>query len=609
MVVGDNGILTRAKEAKFKEALGEYKEELSIYKAGEAIDIDGMNEDAEKKPSYADNDNLIDGEITEGDIGQIIKDIKDEHKEKFIILYGTLYTTDKATEQEQKWAKEMDIEYYPLNVAVKNGNVVLECTKENVEALMEGDTLVIPGIITEIEQGTFNGVNARKIVIPGSVKIIGKDAFSNNTTLEEVVIEDGVKEIGESAFSDCSNLKKVDMQGDTIISLGGSAFRRCKLLSEVVLSNNIEIIDSDTFDACPLNDSFNLPDELKTLKGENFNGAKFKTLKFPKNLSSVSMYNNINGNSLQSIDTSENDYFNFEKNDKVLYNKDNTNLICALPSVESIDIKDTVSTISDGAFMSCNKLKTVTIPESVVEIGSSVWNNAINKIEVDIENTKFKSSNKGDLLSKDGTILYRNVQTGDVNVEAGVETILAGSFGSGITSITLPESFKSASGYNTFGTLKTLNLPKNVKTFYKSTYINVEQITVSADNPNLKMSEDNNYLLSKNEEDLYWVKKTITKIEIPTTVKNIKADAFRGCKSAGDTLTLPEGIEKLDGGNIFAYSGFKTIILPNTIKSINSEAFTVMNDLTSLIIHKSKDSIPGAPWGAPGGIKIITWNE
>ena len=53
---------------------------------------------------------------------------------------------------------------------------------------------------------------------------------------------------------------------------------------------------------------------------------------------------------------------------------------------------------------------------------------------------------------------------------------------------------------------------------------------------------------------------------------------------------------------------FETIILPNSIKSISSDAFFEA-DVKSLIIHKSKDSISGSPWGASGGNKIVTWDE
>ena len=112
----------------------------------------------------------------------------------------------------------MGVEYYPLDVAVKDGNVVLQCTQNNLEKLIKDDTLVIPGIITEIEEGTFNGINVKKIVIPGSVKTIGRNAFSNNKVLEEIEIQDGVKTIGNSAFYGCSNLGKVTMT-DSVTTL------------------------------------------------------------------------------------------------------------------------------------------------------------------------------------------------------------------------------------------------------------------------------------------------------------------------------------------------------------------------------------------------------
>ena len=542
-----------------------------------------------------------------GDIKSIIKDIKDEHKNKFMILYGTLYTTANCTEQEKKWAKDLGVEYNPLKLEIADGNIKLKCDYDNINELIQNDELIIPSMITEIEQGTFNGINVKKIVIPGSVKTIGANAFSNNPYLEKVIIQEGVKTIGNSAFMNCTKLNTVTMEGDTVTEIGAQAFRDCTKLSEVTLSNNIKILDSFVFYSCPLNDKFQFPENLETLNQSNFNTATFTIMKLPSKLQTITANGNISKN-LIKIDTSDNEYFEFDDESKTLYNSEKTKLIGSLSQITSLNIEDTVTEICDCAFSVCNKLTSITIPEKVNKIGISVWSSSISNISVDTNNQTFKSESNC-LLSENGETLYRCVQTGEVTLPGGIKKILGGAFKtSGVTAIILPESFETTDGsWAVFPKLETLNLPKNVKQFTKQPYISVNNFTVNEDNPNLKMSEDNNYLIGKNDKTLYWVKSSLTSIEIPEEIEKINEYALGGCNNAGETLNIPEGVKQLNGNGIFSNSSFKTITLPSTIESISGNAFSETKNLTSLIIHKSKDSISGAPWRAPGGDKIITW--
>ncbi len=543
-----------------------------------------------------------------GDIKSIIKDIKDEHKNKFMILYGTLYTTANCTEQEKKWAKDLGVEYNPLKLEIADGNIKLKCDYDNINELIQNDELIIPSMITEIEQGTFNGINVKRIVIPGSVKTIGANAFSNNPYLEEVIIQEGVKTIGNSAFMNCTKLNTVTMEGDTVTEIGGNAFRSCIKLSNVTISNNIKVLNALVFDTCPLNDKFQLPENLETLDRENLDAATFTTLKLPSKLQTITANGNISKN-LIKIDTSDNKYFEFDDDSKVLYNKEKTQLIGALSQITSLNIENSVEKIAFGAFLVCSNLKTVNIPASVKTIDKQIWNDTISTIIVDDTNPNFKSNSNTFLLSKNGETLYRCAATGSVTVPAGVKKILGGAFASsGINSITLPESFETTDGsWGLFPKITTLNLPKNVNSFSKGDYIWVNQITVDSDNPNFEM-KDNNYLISKKEDKtLYWVKNDITTVKIPEEVKNITNYAFSNCKNAGKKLEIPEGVAKLDGSYLFQESSFETITLPSTMESISGTAFSAASNITSIVINKSKDSISGAPWGAPGGDKIIDW--
>ncbi len=54
----------------------------------------------------------------------------------------------------------------------------------------------------------------REIVLPQSLKTIGKNAFYHNYYLQKIDIPAGVTEIGGGAFASCSNLNEITIRGE-----------------------------------------------------------------------------------------------------------------------------------------------------------------------------------------------------------------------------------------------------------------------------------------------------------------------------------------------------------------------------------------------------------
>ena len=82
-----------------------------------------------------------------------------------------------------------------------------------------------------------------KITVPGSVRVIGENAFRGLVSLQELVIQPGVKKIGENAFTDCWQLKSVVIpEGVTVLE--ANVFSCKEYLSElesVVLPRTLDI--------------------------------------------------------------------------------------------------------------------------------------------------------------------------------------------------------------------------------------------------------------------------------------------------------------------------------------------------------------------------------
>lgn len=127
-----------------------------------------------------------------------------------------------------------------------------------------GEKLVIPSHINGyriecIGKDDGEGINTegrkfevKEIVLPVTLKRIGKSAFTCFENLEKINIPSSVQKIGEYAFEDTS-LKKIELKNRDIV-LERGAFAGCRALEEIVWPNNqmTGTIGEGCFQACNL---------------------------------------------------------------------------------------------------------------------------------------------------------------------------------------------------------------------------------------------------------------------------------------------------------------------------------------------------------------------
>ncbi len=598
MLTGNNGIITQAQKARVSTELASYKEQVELFKVEEI----SKNNDFLDESLTAGKSNLFyntqsQGEQGIGTIRDVIENISDEYFEKMEIIKGELLINTKD-DNEIEIAQSLGIKVNPYDIV----DGVLLSSGNNLALADEEGTLTIPDNVTEIGEGAFAKEGLKTIIIPGTVKKIAKNAFAYNTTLENVIMQEGVEEIGASAFLNCSNLKNIEFP-ESIVSIGSVCFQNDVMLDNVKLPSKLTSLSANVFSECSNLKNIELPQNLTEMQYAALRGTSITTLKFPSNLNNIAEQA-LSISTLQNIDTSENNHYQFKNG--VLYSKDLRTLVVALSSITNLSIENTVEIITGNDFANCSKLSNINITENVKNIGKNVFTNAnLKGITVDQNNDYFMTDEKNNLYSADGSDLYRLFDTGNVTIRDGVKNVIKGAFVTNITAITLPDSYvgDSVGDVNIFPSLNYLLLPKNVTTFNKYSYANVKTIEVSSENKYLE-SINNEYILSEDRTELYWVKSDITDVKIPESVKTIKEMAL--CNVKAESIVLPERIEKI-GKNAFYGASTKKIEIQSNIKEIDTTAFANASLLSEIIIHKNKNDITGSPWSNIFGERAIFW--
>lgn len=245
----------------------------------------------------------------------------------------------------------------------------------------------IPETVKVIGRYAFYECSSLKAIdIPSSVRGIQSGAFSHCASLASVTIPNTVEEIKTFAFANCSALNDVTFSdGSNPIILAAYLFQHSPVkkmhlgrvyknsgnvhcfdfmsdLTEVSFGETLTEIQNSTFANCTSLTSIAIPNSVTSIGNSAFFGCSaLPSCSVPNSITSIGNSAFSGCSSLESIDLSDS------------LTSIGSKAFSKCSSLGSIDLPASLTTIGTGAFSYCSSLKSVVIPNLITEINQEVF--------------------------------------------------------------------------------------------------------------------------------------------------------------------------------------------------------------------------------------------
>lgn len=427
--------------------------------------------------------------------------------------------------------------------------------------------------IQEIGSYAFRHIPAKEILLPHSLRTIGRGAFADSG-ITHLEIPDNVGEIGEYLCSDCSKLKSLTI-GNSVPLVPQSAFSGCKKLNKVVFGKNLEMIDERAFQETSVADLV-LPDTLHNIGNSAFSECD--------NLRSVVFNDNL-----------------YRISSRAFYK-------CA--TLNSISLPASIKRIDFWAFRGTG-ITEVVIPYTAKNVDSWAFEDSVKK--------KRKSKPKGtteevakeesEFVIEDGILkcYYGKKSKANIEIPDNITTIGKGAFAeTKIASVIIPASVRMIE-YKAFANcdeLKTvefgenvevigdyafaetkitnLNLPQNLRSIGKNAFEGRFDSELKRINFGKELYSIGEYAFTKNAQ--------LKEISFPDSLDEIGANAFSYCYGLTN-ISFGSNLKTIGTGAFSDCKALTNIAFKNSLKNIGFGAFQGCENLEDILLPDSVELI------------------
>ena len=254
------------------------------------------------------------------------------------------------------------------------GNGVYNIGNSMFEDCVKLAVVEFPNSLKTIGELAFDDcVSLKEIVLPDGVTDVGRYAFHNCSSATYAYIGHHAENIGEYAFCGCSSLESVKVACAMRIIPDGM-FMDCSALTTLDIEPSAEIIGVNAFKNCTSITEFTIPVTTTMIGASAFDNIGISEIVIPFGVTDIGAGAFTKCDDLVNIIVDDKNP-NYVSVDGALYDMALETLIsCPAGKTGTYTVYSNTKTILDDAFIGCDKLSVVEIPDSVTTIADNAFN-------------------------------------------------------------------------------------------------------------------------------------------------------------------------------------------------------------------------------------------
>ncbi|MBQ9173653.1 MAG: leucine-rich repeat domain-containing protein [Bacteroidales bacterium] len=272
--------------------------------------------------------------------------------------------------------------------------------KENFKGLEQLEEVTLPSSVKEIRSEAFAYCgNLKCINIPEGLVTVGEYVFRGCVSLSVLRLPKTLSKIKHGAFMSCDALEIIRIPKGA--ELGDAVFCGCDSLREVVLPRGLHVIPESAFSGCISLESIKIPDSVEAIRSRAFSRCdKLQNFKFPER-EDLTISEDAFGNKIECEIKGE-DGVNYIgticniKTDRAwasIRPAEKVEGDVVVPSQVEYGGKSYSVTVIDKEAFHGMKMKSLVLPDSVVEIKDSAFENCDRLRDVYLGNNLKKIGN------------------------------------------------------------------------------------------------------------------------------------------------------------------------------------------------------------------------
>ncbi len=412
-----------------------------------------------------------------------------------------------------------------------------------------------------------------------TVTAIADNAFKNVTTLTGIKMPDSLTTIGTWSFFGCTNLTSMAI-GSNVDAIGNSAFRSCTALTEVTVPHSVTSLGESVFFGCTALTKATFGNGVTQFNYNTFyNCSNLTRVILPAGITHIQANNFYGCTSLESMVFPESTHYLGQNAFKDCHVFSNAYFMGNAPNIGN-DVFDgcsadlTIHHLSDktgftSPWYTFTPVEFIPLPAPTIRFVTSGGEPTAHSAYVTVD---FPS------------ILPAYVTNKEYKFDNGYWTSYVGPWD-------LTENVTITAGYTDFDGKPSYTTTVDVDNIYHFNYTisTASEATITSyygsDSVVPVPATLDGYPIVKIGSNAFLDRTDVTDVSLPDGLKSIGANAFDSCGL--ESIVIPNTVTTIEAQAFYNNQNLQNVTLPSSLGFIRDEAFELCTSLTSITIPKS----------------------